>query len=149
MSSTDERGNTTTDTYNAAGLVIDVHDVARNTDTRSIYNAVGENIQTNNPDGTVVRTTYDAQGNPTYTTDAYVPGVYNDPPPVTRMLYDGAGQTVGTQRWSNLSIVLVTASTGQETSVVEAADGTVFNPYNLTQYNDLPINRAPGHDFLD
>ena len=77
-------------------------------ETRRVYDARGNLIETEHPDGTVVRTAYDHMGRAAWTSDRYHPGTDNGrAPAATRTLFDSLGRSVGSERYRNVEIHLV------------------------------------------
>jgi RHS repeat-associated protein len=139
---TDTQGNHTQTKYDSVGRIWRTVD-ARGGNTDRLFDARNYPVQVTRPDGTATRTVYDAKGRATYVTDAFVPGGANDPPHVTRTLWDTADRSVGTERWANVFVSLTQVSTGTYTTAAVVADGRPFDPDNLAQYNDLPADQRP------
>jgi RHS repeat-associated protein len=141
-STTDERGNHTQTKFDTLGRVWRTID-ERGGNTDTLFDIRNEAVQTTRPDGTVTRTVYNPEGEATYTTDAFVPGGANDPPHVTRTVYDADGRPVATERWANVIISLTQDAAGNSITAAVVADGRPFDPNNLGQYGNLPPNQQP------
>jgi RHS repeat-associated protein len=125
LSSTDARGNITTNRYDDATGVLKFTTDAANATTAYIYNALGQQVATIDPLGTVVSNRYDDTGNLISTAAMTFAQVGPDPTPVITILstnsfaYDDNGNQVQSIVWRQVG-----------TNWVGATSTTVYDAQN-------------------
>jgi YD repeat-containing protein len=104
-------------TYNALGKQATSTDAAGRV-TSSVYDFAGNLIETDYPDGTVSRTSYDGFGRQQYVQDrAMTNAAGNSTAPATLSTYDASGRVIMSQKFAGVTLTCTAAGSGDYTAM--------------------------------